>query len=425
MDTINIINNFDQKILMENILILNQKKILDMIIDLFEYGYLSKYIGIENENINENVNIDVNFIKEHINQLSYINWDLFISLMNLNSLIKSKNNQLTNSLFYIIEKKSVNLILFLLELDSGSELESKLIDWDKTTSSKSTLTHMIFMLLNSNNKLMLKFIEKKYDLIKKLGNKQDSNNNTPIYYLVSRCSENIIIDSIIKDLINSNWIDSFSNSIVHWACKKKYLKLMEYLIENNFPLDTINIYEERPIHLACKKDSYEIVKMLIDKKVDLECVDIELLKPINYAIEYGSSNIVLELLSHVKYKLDIVPDIIYYQNEQVIKYILDNKKVSMGKTNFFIIMTNLLTRTYFSEAFEYLKIKLARWKKNNIDNTQLYYINGIYYGDDILDSDKDSDKYSDEDSDEDNHTNTNTNTNTDTNKESDNYTLKN
>lgn len=35
MDTINIINDFEQKILMENILILNQKKLLDMIINLF------------------------------------------------------------------------------------------------------------------------------------------------------------------------------------------------------------------------------------------------------------------------------------------------------------------------------------------------------------------------------------------------------
>ncbi len=35
METIDIINNIDQKIIIENVLIMNQKKLLDMIIQLF------------------------------------------------------------------------------------------------------------------------------------------------------------------------------------------------------------------------------------------------------------------------------------------------------------------------------------------------------------------------------------------------------
>ena len=39
MDTINIINNFDQNVLMENILILNQSKLLDLVIKVFEEDF--------------------------------------------------------------------------------------------------------------------------------------------------------------------------------------------------------------------------------------------------------------------------------------------------------------------------------------------------------------------------------------------------
>jgi hypothetical protein len=73
METINIINNFDQNILMENVLILNQKKLLELVFNVFEEDFADKTIG----------ELTVSYVQSHLNQLKFINWDLMIRLLNL------------------------------------------------------------------------------------------------------------------------------------------------------------------------------------------------------------------------------------------------------------------------------------------------------------------------------------------------------
>lgn len=92
MDTINIINNFDQKILMGNILVLNQKKLLDMIIEIFE----SDETNLTNKSVQE--------IIEFMDTLKIINWEMFLDLLNLNTNFFYREHQ-TKSLYYLVEKK--------------------------------------------------------------------------------------------------------------------------------------------------------------------------------------------------------------------------------------------------------------------------------------------------------------------------------
>ena len=62
METINIINNFDSKIIMENMLITNQSKLLDLIIEIFEFGDLS----------NKDIILDKQIVSEYLNKQKFI-----------------------------------------------------------------------------------------------------------------------------------------------------------------------------------------------------------------------------------------------------------------------------------------------------------------------------------------------------------------
>ena len=64
----------------------------------------------------------------------------------------------------------------------------------------------------------------------------------------------------------------------------------------------------------------------------------------------------------------------------------EDKNLDLTKTNFFYTFNNLASRLYFKQAFDYFKIKLNGWIKDSYVNTQLYYVDGHYYGD-ILDED--------------------------------------
>ena len=80
----NIINNFEQKQIIENFLILNQKKLLDRLIELFELEstYLENIINFLNQQ---------NII-DFINEQKFINFSMFLSLINLDTCFLYKNN---------------------------------------------------------------------------------------------------------------------------------------------------------------------------------------------------------------------------------------------------------------------------------------------------------------------------------------------
>lgn len=352
METINIINNCDLKILMENLLITNQSKLLDSIIKIFELGNLSNKEFILNE---ENV-------KKYLNKQKFINWELFINLINLDFTFNSYKTKF-NSLSYIVKCKSYRLIEFLLDLTLKNYemgIIEQQIDW-----------YYIFVdiikKMYSNNKIINKLI----DLVlvdgryKELLNKKIYNDKTTLFYLVSKCSESIILRLIETKLITLDWEDDYSNSLVHWACKRNLIKLFELVDDNNFniDMDKKNKGGKTPLHLACIKNNILLVKLLINNKVDIEHIDLESNAPINYAIKYGNSELVKLLLDENIYFDDnccaneIFYQIIKYQSEEIIKYFFDRNLIDINKTSW--IWTTLLfgTRSMYSQIMEYCKKK--------------------------------------------------------------------
>lgn len=355
MESINIINNFDSKIIMENMLITNQSKLLELIINEFEFGYLS----------NKDILLDKEIVREYLNKQKFINWDLFLNLINLNTTCYSqKTKSKTNSLNYIISFKSTRLTEFLLDLTlkNYSNGETKLvqeeqIDWTRVFVS---IIRQIYMSDTIINKLIdLVLADNQYrDLL----NEKIHKDKTTLFYLVSKCSETIILRLVETNLILWDWEDDYANGLVHWACKRNLTQLLDLVIKNNLNLDKTNKGGKTPLHLACIKNNIGIIKLLVNEKVDMEQIDLVSNAPINYAIKYGKTELVKLLLDQdISLGLDssdIFYQIIKYQDVELVSYFIDTNLVDIDKTSW--IWTSILfgNKSMYSQLIQYTRKKI-------------------------------------------------------------------
>ena len=383
METINIINNFDSKIIMENMLITNQSKLLELIINEFEFGYLS----------NKDLVLDKQNVSEHLNKKKFINWNLFLNLINLNTTCYSqKTKSKTNSINYIISSKSIRLVEFLLDLTlkNYSNGETKLaeeeqIDW---TGVFVNIIRQMYMSDTIINKLIdLVLADNQYrDLL----NEKIHKDKTTLFYLVSKCSETIILRLVETNLIQWDWEDDYANGLIHWACKRNLTQLLDLVIKNNLNLDKTNKGGKTPLHLACIKNNIGIVKLLVNEKVDMEQIDLVSNAPINYAIKYGKSELVKLLLDQdISLGLDssdIFYQIIKYQDVELVSYFIDTNLVDIDKTSW--IWTSILfgNKFMYSQLIQYTRKKIFVSTINFFINFSNYY-DGKYIGDMFDDDD--------------------------------------
>lgn len=358
METIDIISNFDENILISNMLIGNQKKLLNMVIDIFESDDIFSQSQID----------DIDYIQQYLNKQKFINWELFLQLVELKSnLYLSRNYYKTNSLEYIVENRSTKLINFLLNLTLKKyrEFEKITIDWDSVFVD---IIRKIFYDESIMNKLIdLILIDDRYQ---KLLNKKIHGNKTTIFYIMLKCSETIILRLITNGLIPYDWKDDYSNNLVHWSCKRNMEKLFILVEDNN--LDCVNNGGKTPLDLACIKNNYKIVKKLISHNVNLKTIDLEFNTPLDYAIKYGSNKLV-QLLLDTMLDLDIMLDINFITQEKqadlfykviknrdyvMIDYFINSNIIDIENTNWLWTTILMGNKNMYSQMFLYGKKRL-------------------------------------------------------------------
>ena len=373
METIIIINNFDQKIIIENLLITNQYKLLNMCRNIFEFGYLSEK------------NLSIQDIKDYLDKQNFINLELFINLINLESEFYNPSTKTkTNSLKYLVETKSYKLIEFLLDLNL--EHESNLINWDKYYNKINNLEFLLKK-LHENDSIINKII----DLIIKKNDhdnffkKDDSNKKSCTFCIVSKCSESIIIRLLELNLIKIDWIDNYSNNLIHWSCKRNFTNLFNLLVSSDLNnLNNLNNGNRSPLHLACINNNINFVKIMIDKQVKLELIDIDYNYPLNYAIKYGNSELVKLLLEQnlnlISNNSNFFYQIIQYQNEDMVKYFIDKNFIDINKTNLIWTLLYCGTKKYYSQMYSYGTKKVSSLLYYILDEFTNSY-NGHYIND--------------------------------------------
>jgi ankyrin repeat protein len=352
METINIINNYDQKIITQNILITNQKKLIVRCKNLFKFEFLNKE------------NLLVEEVMEYINKQKFINWDLFIDLINLDfEIYKSGSKTKLNSLEYLIETKSTKLIEFLLTMDLNSEQNT--INW---ISSDKNIFLLLFKNFYSNNAIINKIIDLmiKNNWIHLFNNLTTRTNNSILFYSISKCSESIILKMLENKLIEIDWKDNYSNNLIHWACKRNYLKLFDWIFTNypdNQLYDTVNKGGRAPIHIACIKNNLCLTKLLEEKNIE-PTIDSNSKTHIHYGIKYGSKDLVLYLLKEYietdfNFDHELFYDVITFQDEEVVEYFISNTNLKINDSNLFWTMGLFYQKQMYSQIIEYSKKKLS------------------------------------------------------------------
>lgn len=369
METVNIINNFDQKIMAQNILITNQYKLTLECKKIFEQGDLSK----ENLSIKE--------AKEYLNEQKFINWNLFIDLINLDfKFYKPNTYKKLNTLEYLIETKSHNLINFLLNvnLNNNNDTEPNLINLN---------TYNIFLLIFKNFYSYDEIINKTIKLIIKNGwetiffDNDEQTNDTILFSIVSKCSETVIIKMFESNFIQINWKDQYSNNLIHWACKRNMIELFNWVMEKYPDSKLFNKQNKggrTPIHLACIKNNLSLTKLLEEKNIDV-CQDINSKSHIDYAIMRGDRDLVLYLLNQYA-QTDFTPEqfyeIIKYQDEKVVEYFLNYKLANVRYTNLLWTLCLCGYKKFYSQMYSYGKQKMLTLLIDFLTTPPKYY-NGV------------------------------------------------
>ena len=359
METINIVNNSDQKIIIANLLITNQHKLLNMCKNIFSFGYLSEK------------KLSIAEVKDYLNRQKFINWELFINLINLESEFYEYNTKsTTNSLKYLIRTKSYKLIEFLLDLDLDSNSDSNLdhksniINWQQTQFEyKKQPIYYIFESLYTNDNI----INKAIDLIVKNHYQNDLFDNSCVLNIISKCSESVIKRLFELKLIPIDWMDYLDNNLFHWISKRNFFNLFNWFISENanidFLLNMINDEKQTPLHLACFHNNIDIVRILVKKNVPLESTDIYSNYPLTYAIEYGNSELIKLLLEQDLSMVNNNPDFLYqmikYQDEQMVKYFIEGDFTNINNTNLIWTMILCTNKQFYSQMYSYGSKKIT------------------------------------------------------------------
>jgi len=320
MDTINIINNFNEKILMENLLISNQKKLTELIIDIFQNDF--KNIPIED--------LTLEFVKEHLNKQNFINWELFLRLLNLKTTFKyeyynSKKHypetRNVNSLLYIFyylvnQNYSCNhkLIVFLLKLPE------QLVQWD--IFDKSFETTILNVLFDSDDIFEL--------------------DNQILNLLISNSSiDNKLwghIDELYSTSVGASFLIKCKNSqMIKQIFDQGKIEINQKLILSNEKVS--------PIDCLVYSGNFECIKYLLELKANLNtdniynqlshCDNVEIFKLFDtYNFDLMKKNNDGNLLF----------DTLYIRSEDVLEYFIEKKYLELYEQIFFSAVFNNHTK---------------------------------------------------------------------------------
>lgn len=364
MDTINIINNFDHQILQTNLLMLNQKKLTELVINMFESDF---------SDIDDNV-LTLEYVKEYMNKQNFINWELFLILLNLKTTIQYEIKTTCNSLMYIfyyfINQNIPNykMIKFLLKIPS------ELICWNVYSKPyDSTVLNILFD----------KSIEDK-ELIDLLINNNSFNklwtytNNKkcycPLGYLLYY-NKNIsqIIQLFERKIIDVNekimWNYQMFTPIVFFI-KNKNVEVIKYFIDLKVNLNDNSVYTQLG---SCNK--IEIFRMLEDNGFDL------MKKNVDNKLLFGLKNIksieIMEYFLEKKY-VELYEQIFLNSIENnyqtIVNKFITEKLIDLYQPSNIVLIMILLKYGHFKILMNIFNDTFLKIYLNVYNGMEYYYI---------------------------------------------------
>lgn len=315
MNTFNIIEKFDPNILMENIIIMNQNKILSTVFDNFNKDFNNIPV--------HDINIETFSIS--LDKSKIINWEYFIRLLNIKTHFYAKEYERNcNSIQYLIllsiSSKNCKLVEFLLKLPKN------IIDWDSNiymivSNKQFYSTNIINILLYDN------FVDNEFWY-------QSSNNKTPIGYLFSLWNEFELFELVKYNKFNIN-IQFMSNgtmtNIINKLIQRKFIKILEYIFEN-YSIDLDLDAKNTIVYNSCVVNSFEIIKLLIKKGFNFDFI--------------------------IKNKKGEKIPVYEIKSETIFTYIMTNSKIKFNNKLFYLI----ICKNWSTSINEYMNSELIDWE---------------------------------------------------------------
>lgn len=135
---------------------------------------------------------------------------------------------------------------------------------------------------------------------------KDQNSKTLLHYAVLG-GANDVIDYLLNQDFNVNTADKYGETPLFDCARKGKLLIAKKLISKYAKVDLLNNKGETVLHLACHKGDLDMVKLFIEKGASLNQLTNESKLPIHYAILAGHLQLVIYLMDTMKlswYSLD-------------------------------------------------------------------------------------------------------------------------
>ncbi len=228
-------------------------------------------------------------------------------------------------------------------------------------------------------------------------NALDANQNPPFVYPLQNG------DYQMMEMLLDNDAEKFTGS-VFYAVNTDNVKLLKFLIDNDFPINIATINKDTPLHIAVKSNkSLEIIKLLLKYKANVNTVDITGDTPLHSALKNKRSLEIVKLLLQNKANANAVdgkgdaPLHIALKNNrssEIVKLLLQNKANAnavdgTGNTALHLAVTEFFAMPYSSSlkfsphmnSANYVRILLTANidinKKNRQGNTALQLTGNI------------------------------------------------
>lgn len=177
-----------------------------------------------------------------------------------------------------------NVEILQLLIDNRADIKAKTIDnknalnfslYSETEDAYKFLSKMDIPITDKEVIFEAAMLGKEYallDLLKKIPNAIKEKESQSEKNLAMLAIENSISESTILNLlkqVDTTATDYEGNEPIHYAAKFGKLKVLEFLVSKNRPIDPLNKNNETPFLLAVQNDQLGAVKYLVDKKVNL------------------------------------------------------------------------------------------------------------------------------------------------------------
>lgn len=234
------------------------------------------------------------------------------ALINAGADLNAENESGDTPLGVALKNNHIDICLALI--DAGADLNTKNKNGDtplglalKNNNIDICLT-LIDAGADTNNvdgrNLLMKLSETSYDLsfvdkIINLGTKVDTKNDLGITALMSgilRDNTAFCLHLITKHKPDVNIKDTYEETALYWAVKKRSLDVFQALIKAGADINARNKKGDTPLMVAIRTNSIQFCQALIDAGADLNAENNDHMTSLAYACKLGLSDVALALI---------------------------------------------------------------------------------------------------------------------------------